>query len=629
MPHSNHRRATAILVCDADRISDRAALEVAAAEQRTVWYFGDDHRLFTDMRENAPADVRFGDTGARLSQIFESFEPDLINLENGFRVLDQSWWETRNIAERGPHVTSFNADCCRYLLFCELLEEPGKHLVVVERPDLRRELIRTARNKGAAIINLSGKRWLEQPTQARKGLIDVLRYVRAVLRQCRRIVLLRQGRRRYPIRIRELQKCDVLIAAWTKPGDSNVTGPRNLAHSMGLLPKMLREDGMTVGFIALPLYELATAKDIFRDVLAAHDPTLLPEDTQTVRSVFSCALRSLITGVIPKTEFKIGGHDVSGIAAMTLRREKYDWRPANASLWSSVGPFLAKHGIRPASIVHLYENQSWEKGLRIGFRKALPEARLVGCFQTPVSRLYLNIPPSPAELQGGRWPDMILCHGRSGVENLKRFGARRSDLIDSGLFRQGAFVVPWSPRARRAFPLRVLCTTGPSFQECLELALKTAMATATLDEFQVIVNFHPLTTTLFRENVERFVRTYCADHGRVTFSDEPISAILQQGVDVVVYGDTNAGFEGVTSGARTILLKRDHAPSFDKVPGAVTRSAASVADIRNMLGKLEDDRFWPDRDQVDTAMNSCFSPINTAEILKTVGHRFTPSNPKT
>ena len=334
-----------------------------------------------------------------------------------------------------------------------------------------------------------------------------------------------------------------------------------------------------------------------------------------------------------KSGFVIGQYDVSEIAQMVLARERFAWRPANAALWAQAGPFLARHGIRPKAVFHVYENQTWEKGLRHGLRRALPATRIVGCQQSPFSELYPNMIPSSNELENGRWPDCVLALGRNSERKLSKVaGAARVKV--GGLMRQDSvFSIPEDCKPQHASVMRLLCATGPNYQESLELISKVHSAVASLSNVSLLINFHPLTSTRFRAGLRDFVTEKARGSAKVEFTDAPMRDLLDLGVQALFYGDTNAGFDAIAANAHAVHVGRDHNLSFDKLPNGLSRRTWTTAEIVKAIEDLRTPSAWPSFDRLADLVNDCFSAPNNSEIIKAAGLSRSPTkagpNPET
>lgn len=610
---------SACIIVSAASARSGASQVLSAPGGSRYWYFGDDFELASKIGETLPHGTQWSSTGARLNAISERCYNALLNMDARFDVRDWDWWESRNIAERGPHTTTVIAECCRFLLFTDLLKSPEPNLFVVEQDDLAMELLGTARALGINAIWRGPSRSAVAISLMGRQICNFLRFCRALLRRAGAVLHLQYRRLKNPAPWSALSGCDVLFAAWTKVGDFPASGPRDQAHYMGLLPQTMRQNDITVGYIALPLDELSDLRSIADHVVAATDVSVLPDDAIGLLDLARAAVRALCPKAKPGKFLNVDGWSVANIVRMVMRREKFDWRAVNALLLARVGPALAAHGCRPKAVFHVYENQSWEKCLRQGLKAALPASRVVGCHQSPMSRLYLSMPPSRSELASGRWPDFVLTHGEHSAGHFLAVDTPKDRILNGGLFREGAFIIPKAPEASGRRNRRVLCATGPGYQDCVELAYKACDAVHDSPNTDLIINFHPLMTPPLRARVQDFIRARGRLSANIHFSDRPIKDILRDHVDAVLYADTNSGFEGLSAGARVVNVMRDHALAFDKLPDGLARRVYGGRDLREALRDLDDDGKWPTEAAVSEALRYCFSDFSYQTILAAAG----------
>lgn len=516
------------------------------------------------------------------------------------------------MAERGPLSSTFTVECCRMVLFGECLEDGGIHLFMVEACDLARLLVDEGTRRGAA-VSWVGPRALSRGIGriCRQG-IAALRFARAALRRAGRLRRLQALRRRHPLDLKRLTACDVLLAAWAAPGDFPRQGTRDTAHYMGALPRRLRDAGLKVGYVALPLDWVYDEDAIQNNAAANNEAVMLADDAVTLGALWRAAVAGMRGRARAKPDMAVAGHRLAAVADMVLNRERFDWRAVNARLLVEVGPFLARHGCRPKAVCHVYENQTWEKGLRSGLRHALPRTRIAGFHQSPFSKMYLNMLPSRTEIADDRWPDVVFTHGARSRRQLASTGAPQTRVIDAGLWREGSFILQRVPGTGAHG--RLIAATGVDFQECCELVAKAAAAAAG-GEWSLLVNFHPATQPPFRDDIRRFLDMRGLAGAHVTFTEQSIAELLKSGADAILYTDTNAAFEAVSSGARAINVERDHALSFDKLPDGLSRRLYTVTEIRAALDDLADEAAWPSTDAIDAALADCFSLADVSEVL--------------
>ena len=607
-----------IILSTSDGVLNAQAAKLQGLGEVTAWYFGNSYEIYCALRNRTESNIRWADCGPRLTEIAERHIEHFIDIDECFEIRNCDWWDSRNIAERGPYSTSFVLECCRLLLFEDLIDNfEGPHLFVFEEADLLLTFRRVAKRKRGARVSCLTPTPPLYPKIALRQCAAAARYCVTVARRLHRIRRLRHLRKQHPIRIPDIGKCDALIAAWSTLGDFK--SERKQAHSMGKLPELLRRRDLKVGFIALPLDWIGDSQGLLEEISSSKEPVIHPDDALTWLRFLRLSIESLFLFANPKQSATWTHSSISEVARLILRRERFDTRAFNARLLGEIGPFLHKIGWRSGTLVHLYENQSWEKCLRNGFRCAAATAvRVVGCLQSPFSLLYVNFWPSKQEIQTNRWPDALLVPGSYAYDQLSRFNTPADRLAIGGLLREESFVLPSHGTNKTASKRKIVCATGPDLQECCELAVKSASAVKSLDDVELIVNFHPLSPMDFRRRVQDLVQRQNLINSNVIFTDKPIKDLLADGIDAVIYADTNAAFEVVSSKGKAIHINNDYTISFDKLPEGLSRQATTDRELETLISELDRASSWPDSSTVNRTLDDCFQPVDIDAILSSL-----------
>jgi hypothetical protein len=245
---------------------------------------------------------------------------------------------------------------------------------------------------------------------------------------------------------------------------------------------------------------------------------------------------------------------------------------AETRLIYNVGAGLARLGVYPGLILHLYEGQPWEKILRDGVRATRPQTKVVAVQHVPFAWTYISFFPSRRSISAGELPDLLLTTGAGYSAWFREAGVPADRLAVLGAARYEAVPRPAMPAART-----VLCCTSIELDEAIELARKAALASQGL-RISLIVNFHPITDDNFRSSLREALRGL--DH--VTFSSRSLRELLEQ-VDTVLYTGSAGGFDAVQAGRVAIYVARDLALDYDPLPQDIAVRCRSVEELRELL----------------------------------------------
>ncbi|HEY9163928.1 MAG TPA: hypothetical protein VIN57_04885, partial [Magnetovibrio sp.] len=588
----------AVIITTVKDISEWSKADLSSCQNDvTVWFFGENYLRMRKLREALPSAWNYAPVGALINAIALKLRDGFTNMDGALRRAGTAplAWHCGNIAERSPYASSFTLNACRLIALQEGLSKQGQHIVVMETTDMARTFRQgvLAMGKTTAWLTPSGAYGVRDILGAvADGAKSIVRGVRSrlggVYGLAKRIRLVRTLRRAHPLPLDGLKSCDVLSVLWTRKDSFPSDAPTTEGPSLGRLPDVIRSAGVRVGFVSSPVYWIDDIKDIAANGVRAHDDVLLLEDTINLFDVLKAAWLSLFSFTHFKAAASIAGHDISPVLWREVWREWESWRPAYASLFACVGRYMAKNGIRPKSLLHLYENHSWEKCLRIGMRRHLPATRLVGCQQAPFSPLYINFLPTQLELRDGFIVDQLMVTGPRFQEVMSEAGFPEDAIVNIGAIRYADFLdasrgAPASPSLDRKG--KVLCATGSEPNDCCELVAKVAEAAGGENPLGVLVNFHPLTDRRFRDDVMACAKSVGVSTDHVEFSDLGIQTLLDQ-VDAVLYSDTNSAFEAMSRGLPVIHVGRDAALDYNKVPHDHSINVRTVAEIRDALRRV-------------------------------------------
>jgi hypothetical protein len=250
-------------------------------------------------------------------------------------------------------------------------------------------------------------------------------------------------------------------------------------------------------------------------------------------------------------------------------------------LLREIGRQLARLGMAPDILLHLYEGQPWEKMLTRGFREHVPGTRIVGVQPAPFARNYISFFPSQRAIAEGAIPDLFLVNGERYADWLSEAGVPAERVGVVGALRYEDAVDFTRPPG-----IRILCCTGIDLDEAIELASKATLAAKGLGR-PLLINYHPVTDEEFRLAMRAAVMRAAgpnADH--VTFSTAPMRELLDT-AGTVLYTTSAACFEAVQAGRTAIYVGRDLQLDYDKLPDALALRCRSVTELRALLEKSD------------------------------------------
>jgi len=316
---------------------------------------------------------------------------------------------------------------------------------------------------------------------------------------------------------------------------------------LGPLPRLLRERGYEVAFLARVLHSIPFAEAV-RRLAATGERVVFPDAYLELDDERDTARRAgAFFPEIPE-DATVAGVPVAGLAREFVEEQ----RPtgSGALIIEALVRRLAEAGVRPERIVYTAEGHDWELVLARAAGRHLPEAQLVAYDNLNMSRLGLSMFPAPGEPRP--LPDRIVTNGEAFRDVLAAEG------LPAELVRVGCGLrheTLWDePRAgTRARPLRVLVATEIVLGPSAELVEKALAAFAGDDRFELVVKAHPL-----------LVRSQLPQAGRLRFDDAPMLELLQR-TDVLLYTYTAVAFEALAVGVPPVHVRMESTLDLDQL----------------------------------------------------------------
>jgi hypothetical protein len=377
---------------------------------------------------------------------------------------------------------------------------------------------------------------------------------------------------------------DVLLVTWADPHTFEAHRPLDVETYYGDLPRALRDAGRRVGYLANPASWVFPFDEILANVETAADVALLPEQAVRVRDAVRIALGSLLSPAAPKQRFVIDGVDLTPILIDELRREWVKPRQLWALQFACVGHMLARRA-KPSLVLHPYENQPWEKALRIGLRRTLPETEVVGIQHTPVSERWFACFPSRRDIAARAIPDLCVTIGPYWRRLFEAHGYPPETLEVAPPLR---FELPaLEDRVRPAESNRtvlVACSIGIS--DSLEIVVKAGQALDSL-ELTILVKLHPKMGMSQSDFARRLAQIDERTAAAVEYVGGSVADVLPR-VGLVIYNTTSVSYEALAAGLPILFVSSDFSFDADPVPTHAPghMSGSSAAEIRTAAERV-------------------------------------------
>ena len=547
-------------------------------------YFGSDARAYFSVRARIDGRARELAAGPLINDVMRKHREEILNFDESVQPRNELRWNATDLAERNVFTSNFIHACCCALGLDRMLRTTEDDLLIVVDDALLGSRL--------AAIGRAHGREVESPGASPLAVVRA-RSVAAGLAHrllfLGRLAATRRAIRRRLDPQRMQPKLDVLLVTWADPETFSSEAPVERDTYFGTLPAELRASGQSVGFLANPTTWIYPLDDILRNVGSAADPVVVPEETVRLRDGVAIALSTLVAPARLSGPFEAGGLDLSGLIADELRREWSKPRQLWALQFFYVGRFLAGQG-RPAKVIFPFENQPWEKTLRLGLRAALPETESVGFQHTPVSEHWFPYFASRRDVAAGQLPDRLLTIGRHWCRLFAASGypADRLEIVPA--LRHAHLADLRGARARGSDERSVVLVAGSIGPgDSLELVVKSLQALDEVAGTQVRIKLHPK-LGVSQETFERRVRDALGGRAlaaNVSFVGGSVLDALRD-TDFVLYNTTSIAYEALALGIPVVFVESDFWFDIDPLPpeSDVREAARTPAEIRAAIERL-------------------------------------------
>ncbi|NPE27420.1 hypothetical protein HNV12_05450 [Methanococcoides sp. SA1] len=248
---------------------------------------------------------------------------------------------------------------------------------------------------------------------------------------------------------------------------------------------------------------------------------------------------------------------------------------------------LKENGFRIERFIYTFENHTWEKMFCIAFNEYFPDTKLIGYQHGGFSKMLLNhfysknesaIIPLPHKLitngefyknlfvDAGFDPKKIYVGGSIRYEYLKKIQANEI-----------------GPKDNIKNNVNILVTPPIGKNESLELITKAIKAFWSLNNYNLIIKFHPLMP--YQQIKKGLNVTKFPDHFQI--STRPVSELLLK-ADFLLYSETTTCIEAISLGVHPINVGSDIIFDYDfldQMP-EIRSKVMNEKDIQNKIKEL-------------------------------------------
>ena len=581
------------VVLTADAIGRGFDWNHIAKDGGRVYLFVRDRATSSHVAASLPEDLRPAPVGDELNAVAHRIANEVIDLDSRvLKIRASRLWDASDLGERNPLVSRFFFHCCATIALLESLERKEQPIVIVDDPDVGVMLVDAGRRAGHSVLDLCHRKKPQSvlarllPRRVRTAVSALRVRLDGLARLVRERRVLNAACKDRSDSLAQLRNVEILLVTWGRSATFPPGEPLTHDPYYGPFPGFLRQRCGRLGYLANPTGWIDPFSDIAKNTAQSADPIILLHHCITPLDAVRAAFLTLFFPLIVRRTLHIAGHDLSPVLRLALHYELVRWRQTWALLYDRVGKAMHACGVRPKLVVHLYENQPWEKLLRAGIRRHLPETR-IGAFQhAPFAELYLSQFASRRDIAQDLLPDRLFTIGQAARQQLAARGYPEVRLKIGGAWRFERLFALESGRSstepNKGTERTVLCCTSIDYSESEELLEKAVRAARGLHNTRLLVNFHPATNSAFRETLKATAERQELNSEGVQFTEQAARDLLPD-VDAVLYHSSAVAYEALAIGIPIIFVGRDVEIDIDKVEAGLSIRCRTSEEIRDAL----------------------------------------------
>lgn len=524
------------------------------------------------------------------------------------RELDSIRWWVTNVSYRTCYVSkSFHRTC--YLKvgldLAQSWERPGA-LVVVADAEVRYALKRNLERDGhMKATNVTPAR--PRPFRPLFDIINMLAHrIVMVVRESYRIA---QARRM--IRHPYVPDEPTILLMSTVSFRSIHLGADFHRWFFGDLANQLVELGYRVALVPRIL-DLLSYKRALAGLTESSLPYMVPNRYLGFRELVSTAIATCKPPTLPRPLPHLAGMDIENFINSELRTHWISNAAVHSLLMTAVIRRWAELGSSINRMIHVYENQPWERAICWETKRCFPEATVVGYQHANVEQLLLNFHLAPGEVEVAPLPDRIVTVGRYTAKILSGGGYKPGQVRAGGALQMQELFAGRSTSDHKSASRNqatVLVAPSNGIEEAAELVDIAGRLFDESEGVKVILKCHPA--------MPLDMITKSAGVGlppNVILSEEWITDLMQK-CDLMVYSGSSVCFQALTLGLPVIHFSTRFDLDLDPLEAApeARLNAIGVDDLREKVRWLlahREEYIAENQEMWDLLVDEIYSPVN-------------------
>jgi|TARA_B100000959_G_scaffold285888_1_gene362266 hypothetical protein len=417
-------------------------------------------------------------------------------------------WQATDLAEKNPLNNTLFIDICKTLVLLDLVRTKTGNLIFIVDDIFLGEYLRSlVFKKGEINTAFFTKDPLQTSSQiVSQGLKTKRYWKQSGLNEINHLFEIMSLKKVTVNRIRSEKRktaivnnnIDVLIVIWATPNTFTENQHKVRDNFFGKLPGYLLEKKLQIAYLVLPIDWQYPFEKIIKNAIEAKDQVYTLYDCIDLNLAKNLALDGINESIKLKERFVIKGVDFTPLLKKSYLHEKSKSRQFWALNYYYIAKYFKENCINISNLLINYENQPWEKSLRLGFRRWSQNTHIIQYDHSNIGKFWLSAFPGKKEIRNGNVPDTLSVFGQKCKESFMEDGYAEQQVTVWPAFRYENILnykeITNTPEEnpKNYCKIHVLISLNISSDDSLELLSKALLATEGLSNAIIRVRFHPV-----------------------------------------------------------------------------------------------------------------------------------------
>ena len=570
----NSLKPREILIIETEQIGNIGD-KLLKLDNYTWTYMGNNWPVYYTIKQFLTNHAEESCSGPLINDIAREIRREYLDFEKILRShQNKLLWQATDLAEKSLMNNTLFIEICKTLTFLELVRTQAGNLIFIIDDIILGEYLRSLVTKnGEGNATFFTKNPLQNSSQlVSQGLKTKRHWKNSGLNEIDQLYEIMTFKKVAVNRIRSEKgkrvivntNIDVLIVIWGTTNTFTENHHQGKDYLFGKLPTYLLEKKLKIAYLVLPIDWQYSFQKIINNAIGSKDNVYTLYDCIDLDLAKKLAFDGISESLHLKERFVIKDVDFTPLLKKSFHHEKSKSRQLWALNFYFIAKFFKENQINISNLLISYENQPWEKTLRLGFRRWSENTHIIQYATATMGKFWLSAFPGKEEIRNGNVPDTLAVFGKKCKESFLEEGFKDHQLTVwpalryENILNYEGLRYPEKKQPNKLNQIHVLISLNISPDDSLELLSKTLLATEAFTNVILRIRFHPrmgptdqvVDVLMSICNWEKFPENIVISSGCNLETDLDWS-------DVVVLNGSGVEVEAAIKGCYTIFIGSD------------------------------------------------------------------------